>query len=35
LPLFFMAFLRCAWMDTAAVITFRNPPFPGKTVINT
>jgi hypothetical protein len=34
LPLFFMTILRCAWIDPAAEITFRTPPFPGKTVIN-
>ena len=30
LPLFFMAILRCACMDTAAEINYRNPPVPGK-----
>jgi len=30
LPLFFMAFRRCAWMDPAAETAFRNPTVPGK-----
>ena len=30
LPLFFMVFLRCAWIDPAVEITFRNPSVPEK-----